>query len=97
MSEQIDPLKILTTARDKLVDERRALSVAMALGYRRRRTDDNHTNEMRMGFVSIQDAIEAIDRAIADEKLIARDHPVSIVIPEFETDPSSGAQFGNRQ
>lgn len=51
MAEEIDPTKALMTAKEKLVDERRALAVAIALGYRRRRTDDPHTNETREAFI----------------------------------------------
>lgn len=75
MSEQIDPVRTLKAARAKLVQERRGLAVAIALGYRRRRTDDPQTNEMRETFVFLQTAIEAIERAIAHEDVI-RDEPV---------------------
>lgn len=67
MSEDIEAVKTLIAARDRLVEERRALAVAIALGYRRRRTDDGQTREMREAFVGIQDTIDAIDRAIEDE------------------------------
>lgn len=96
MVEEIEPIKMLKSARDKLVEERRALSVAMALGYRRRRTDDVHANDMREAFIGIQNTIEAIDRAIAHEKLIATGKPESLVVPRLETDPSSAPQFDNR-
>ncbi len=72
MTEGNDPVKTLLAAKDKLVEERRALAVAIALGYRRRRTDDIHTNEMRETFVAIQETIEAIDRAIVHEKVTGR-------------------------
>ena len=68
MSDQSDPVKTLLTARDRLVDERRALTVAIALGYRRRRSDDHQTNEMRETFVALQNTIDAIGRAIEDEQ-----------------------------
>jgi hypothetical protein len=73
MTEQVDPIKTLTTAREKLVEERRGLAVTIALGYRRRRTDDPHTNETRVAFIDAQNLIEAIDRAIAHEKRIMGD------------------------
>jgi hypothetical protein len=68
---EVDPIKTLTTARGKFIDERRSLAIAIALGYRRRRTDDPQTNEMGDTFVGLQNTIEAIDRAIAHEKAIA--------------------------
>lgn len=77
MNEQIDPVKTLKAARYKLVQERRGLAVALALGHRRRRTDNPQSNEMRETFIFIQNTIEAIDRAIAHEQLIA-DEPVEI-------------------
>jgi hypothetical protein len=73
MTEQVDSIKTLTTAREKLIEERRGLAVALALGYRRRRTDDPHTNETRVAFIDVQNLIEAIDRAIAHEKRIMSD------------------------
>lgn len=72
MSDQADPVKTLLTARDRLVDERRALTVAIALGYRRRRSDEHQTNEMRETFVALQTTIEAISRAIEDERRLPR-------------------------
>ena len=79
MNDEADPIKILTTARGKFIEERRSLAIAIALGYRRRRTDDPQTNEMRETFVGLQNTIEAIDRAIAHEKTIATEviHPAS--------------------
>jgi len=76
MTEESDPVRALISARDKLVEERRALAVAMALGYRRRRTDDGHSNnEMRQTFIDIQQMIEAVDRAIEHENAIKSEHP----------------------
>ena len=86
MAEEIDPIKALNVAGDKLVEERRALAVAMALGYRRRRTDDNHTNGMREAFVSIQHTLDAIDRAIEHEKLIASRQPDSFIVSTLENE-----------
>lgn len=77
MNDGIQPINTLTTARDKLVAERRALAEAIALGHRRRRTDDPQTNEMREAFVAVQNTIEAMDRAIAQEKLITSIQPES--------------------
>ena len=70
MSDGADPTKTLMTAREKLIEERRGLAVAIALGYRRRRTDDPQTNETREAFVGVQKLIEAVDRAIVHEKSI---------------------------
>ncbi len=70
MSDGADPTKTLITAREKLIEERRALAVAIALGYRRRRTDDPQTNEQREAFIAVQALIEAVDRAIVHEKSI---------------------------
>lgn len=84
LAENIEALNTLNAARQMLVQERRALSVAMALGYRRR-TDDGHANGMREGFIGIQNTIEAIDRAIAHERLLATE-PESSAVPEFEPD-----------
>jgi len=96
MAEEIEPIKTLKSARDKLVEERRALSVAMALGYRRRRTDDVHASDMREAFIGIQNTIEAIDRAIVHEKLIATGQLDSLVVPRLEIDPSSTSLLDNR-
>jgi hypothetical protein len=97
MADEIGPINALTTARDKLVEERRALAVAMALGYRRRRTDESHTNDMREAFIGIQTTIEAIDRAIAHEKLITSGSLESFVVPILETAPSDASRSDNRQ
>jgi len=85
MSDDADPIKTLATAKDRLIDERRALAIAIALGYRRRRTDDPHTHETRSAFIEVQNLIEAVDRAIAHEKLIPRDRPASLAVPAAET------------
>lgn len=86
MAEEFNPIKTLTVARDKLVEERRALASAIALGYRRRRTDEAHTNEMRGTFIAIQNTIEAIERAAEHEKMLrermfANENPASFVVP----------------
>jgi hypothetical protein len=97
VADEIDPIKTLTTARDKLVEERRALSVAIALGYRRRRTDDPQTNETRETFISVQNTIEAIGRAIEHEKLIKREQPDPVAHPLPETVSPGVSGFDNRQ
>jgi hypothetical protein len=88
MAENIEAVNTLLAARKMLVEERRALSVAMALGYRRRRTDDAHTNGMREGFIGTQNTIEAIDRAIEHERLLVTEPEESSAVPEFVTDTS---------
>jgi hypothetical protein len=80
MTEQIDPVKPLKAARYKLVEERRGLAIAITLGHRRRRTDNPQSNEMREAFVIVQNTIEAIERAIAHEQLIAGE-PVETFTP----------------
>ena len=39
MVEAVNPTKTLATAKEKLIEERRMLAVAIALAYKRRRTD----------------------------------------------------------
>ena len=55
-------LKPLQAARDLLVAERRNAAEELAKDYKR-----GHTERMRELFVSLQQTIDAIDRAIADE------------------------------
>lgn len=73
-AEELDPIKALRTARETLVKERRALAVALALNYRRRRTDDTHATEMRETFVGLQALIEAVERAISHEDLLSNEY-----------------------
>jgi len=89
MAEESNPINALTTARNKLVEERRALAVAMALGYGRRRTDNSQTNDMREAFLNIQATIEAIERALVHEKSIANAPQESSLVPSLETLPLS--------
>jgi hypothetical protein len=97
MPDETDHVKTLTTAKSRLVEERRALAVAIALGYRRRRTDDSQTNDMREAFIGIQGTIEAIDRAIAHEKVIANSDPEPFAVPTLESDPLGAPRFDARQ
>jgi hypothetical protein len=97
MAQEIEAIKTLTAARDKLAEERRALAVAMALGYRRRRSDDSHTDQMREAFIGIQNTIEAIDRAIADENLVARGETASFLASTLESSPAGASQIDSRQ
>jgi len=52
---------------------------------------------MREAFIGIQNTIEAIERAIAHEKLITRGFPDSFVIPTLETGPSGASRLDERQ
>lgn len=72
--DELDPIKGLMTARDTLVKERRSLAVALALGYRRRRTDDIHATEMRENFVGLQALIDAVERAISHERHLSNEN-----------------------
>ena len=65
MAEENEHSKKLIAAREREVGHRRDVVGALAEAYRR-----DHTEDMREAFISIQNTIEAIDRAIADEKLI---------------------------
>ncbi len=91
MNQQIDSLKTLKAARYKLVQERRGLAIAIALGHRRRRTDNPQTNEMRETFVFIQNTIEAIERAIAHEQLIVDEPVETFALPNLELGPALAA------
>jgi len=97
MAEDVNPTKTLASAKEKLIEERRALAVTIALGYRRRRTDDPQINETRVAFIDVQNLIEAIDRAIAHEKLIANGQPTSFVVSALETAPSAASCLDSRQ
>ena len=70
-------VKALVAARLKTVAERRLIAEALKADYRR-----GHTEETLETFVKLQDTIEAIDRAIADE--------VQIASREAGTGPSFG-------
>ena len=67
MAHDSEHLKKLTDARDRVVAERRQIADALAREYKR-----GHSVEMRERFISIQNTIEAIDRAIADEDRMAK-------------------------
>ena len=77
MVEGLHHVRALSSARERLVEERRALAGAIALGYRRRRTDDSHANDMRGAFIALQNLIEAIERAIEHEETLASENPMS--------------------
>lgn len=92
MAEELHHVRNLAAARDRLVEERRALAGAIALGYRRRRTDDSHANDMRGTFIALQNLIEAIERAIAHEKVLAGENPGLFAAPTLA--PSEDALAG---
>ncbi|MGA7964286.1 MAG: hypothetical protein WCB49_00020 [Gammaproteobacteria bacterium] len=81
-TEELDPIKALKAARETLVKERRGLAIALALGYRRRRTDDFHATEMRESFVGLQALIEAVERAISHEDLLSNERAQTAVHQE---------------
>ena len=56
----------LIAARDKQVADRRDVAGALAAKHRR-----GHPDDLRESVVRIQNAIEAIDRAISDERQLA--------------------------
>ncbi len=59
-------VKALVAARVKTVAERRLMAEALKTDYRH-----GHSEETLETFVKLQEAIEAIDRAIADEERMA--------------------------
>jgi hypothetical protein len=69
MADENEHIAKLTAARSRMVTERRDVASALTEKYKRA-----HTNDMRELLVQIQATIEAIDRAIADEKNIASAH-----------------------
>jgi len=66
----------LVAARERMIHDRRNLADALACEYK-----GGHTERMRDSFITTQNSIEAIDRAIAHETLMAREKPGSIVAP----------------
>ena len=65
MAGENEHTRKLVSARSMMVKARRDVAGALAEPYKR-----GHTENMRTQFVELQSAIEAIDRAIADEKHI---------------------------
>jgi len=65
MAQENEHIKTLVAARDSEVAHRREVASGMAEKHQR-----GHVQDMREAIVRIQNAIEAIDCAIADEKLI---------------------------
>jgi hypothetical protein len=97
MCDEIQHVKTLSTARNKIIEERRALAVAIALGYRRRRTDDCQTNDMREAFIGLQNLVEAPERAIAHENALASGDVEAFVISAPQPDTTERLLLDNRQ
>jgi hypothetical protein len=66
VAKENDHIRNLITARDKEVADRRDVAGALAAAHQR-----GHPDDLREAVVRIQNAIEAIDRALADEKQLA--------------------------
>ena len=66
MAQENEHLKTLIAARESEVAHRREVANGLAEKHQR-----GHVQDMREAIVQIQNAIEAIDRAIADEKSIS--------------------------
>jgi hypothetical protein len=66
VAKENDHIRNLITARDKEVADRREVAGALAATHQR-----GHPDDLRENIVRIQNAIEAIDRALADEKQLA--------------------------
>ena len=76
MAQENEHVKRLIAARERMIQDRRNLADASANEYK-----GGHTERMRDSFVVTQNGIEAIDRAIAHETLIAREKPGSTIAP----------------
>jgi hypothetical protein len=73
----------LLEARERAVADRRALAAEIASPYERGR------EQLHQRFVELQAVIEAIDRAITDERCIAeRGKPMALVAPILVSRPS---------
>jgi hypothetical protein len=66
MAQENEHIRTLIAAREREVAHRREVANGLVEKHQR-----GHVQDMREAIVQIQNAIEAIDRAIADEKLIA--------------------------
>ena len=77
-----DPIATLRAAREKAVIERRNVAESLLQPYQRGQTERMH--EL---FVSLQNTIESIDRALSDEKELAKDGPAARITIK---DPGNG-------
>ena len=66
MAQENEHVRKLITARDREVEQRRNVADALAQAYER-----NETERMREVFTNLQNTIEAIERAIQHEKMLA--------------------------
>jgi hypothetical protein len=76
MAQENEHIQKLVAARDRMISDRRALAEALASEHK-----GGDTERMRDSFIVAQKTIEAIDRAIAHETLVARERPGSTVPP----------------
>lgn len=63
MDKESEHIKTLLNARERMVAGRRALADTLTKEYKR-----GHTEKMEERFIAVQNTIDAIDRALADEK-----------------------------
>jgi len=64
MPQHNEHIKKLIAARRQVVAERRQVADALSEPYKK-----GHTENMRTSFIAVQNTIEAIDRAIDDERV----------------------------
>jgi hypothetical protein len=79
MAEESVFIKKLIEARAHEVEQRRYVAAELAEGYKR-----DHTEKMREALISIQKTIEAIDRAIQDEKGLSGPAEGQVEVAEVE-------------
>lgn len=63
MAKENEHIKKLIAAQEKAIEQRRVVADSLAKKYK-----GGHTEEMHERFISIQNTIEAIQRAITHEK-----------------------------
>ena len=83
MTQENEHIRILIAARGREIEQRRTAAKTLAQQYVR-----GDAEYLRENFVKIQDTIEAINRAIADEEVIESREPRS--------SPPTPIGFGNR-
>ena len=66
MAEENEQIRKLIAARDREVEQHRNVADALAQAYER-----GETERMREVFISLQNTIEAIERAIQHERMLA--------------------------
>ena len=66
LTQENEHIRKLIAARDREVEQRRNIADALAQAYER-----GETERMREAFINIQKTIEAIERAIQHEKMLA--------------------------